>query len=298
MIMLSEDPKDVAYIGLDVQNRFDPLNIKGFEAHSMIGADNAKYPGYLDRIVTLIKTYSNETYPVSSTGYISGTLCTQDIECASGHCGKETSWSWNRCIGTSCTFDSDCESNRCDSGVCIPKLGSCMFCDEDSDCTSGKCSSLFRCFGEDALMDNDCNCLFDSDCRSGRCEGVSSRVCEAKLSQGAYCNENADCLSGYCSWKFVCEETVQHSWWQKDSWNSWFGQKDSSTPHQDSLTANFLVSADNIRQSRTELAIEQWLNNVLICIAAFFASAITIIFWSGTVSMRRRREYEEIPPLM
>lgn len=136
----------------------------------------------------------------------------QNIECASGHCGKETKFAFNRCIGTSCKRDNDCDTGRCDSGVCMPKLGSCEVCDEDADCMFGHCSTLYRCSGEDGLMDDDCACIFNGDCRSGRCEGLKPRICEAQLGLGAYCNENDDCLSGHCSWKFRCEET---SWWSR-----------------------------------------------------------------------------------
>ena len=137
----------------------------------------------------------------------------QDIECASGHCGKETGFSYNRCIGTACKRDEECDTGRCDSGVCIPKLGSCQVCDEAADCLSGTCSALFRCSGEKGLMDDDCACVFNADCLSGRCEGLNPRICEAQLGLDAYCNESSDCVSGFCSWKFRCEKKPASSWW-------------------------------------------------------------------------------------
>jgi hypothetical protein len=72
MILLSDDDTGVAYVGLDVQERFDPLNIHGFEAHSMEGSE---YPGYLDRIKALLHTYENLTFPIAATGYAAGSLC-------------------------------------------------------------------------------------------------------------------------------------------------------------------------------------------------------------------------------
>ena len=154
MIMLGEDPTGIAYIGLDAQDKFGPLNTLGFESHSMKAAEDVKFPGYLDRLKTLMH---NETYPVRANGFASGSLCSEDKECMSGKCGKETSFSYNRCIGIECDSDDSCASGRCDSGACVPKLGSCMACDEDSDCAGGKCL-LFRCSGESGLMDNNCRC--------------------------------------------------------------------------------------------------------------------------------------------
>ena len=86
----------------------------------------------------------------------------------------------------------------------MPKLSSCMICDEDTDCMYGRCSPQFRCSGENALMDNDCLCFFNSECHSGRCEGVRPSVCEAKLAEGSYCSESSDCLSNQCTWSFHC----------------------------------------------------------------------------------------------
>ena len=54
-------------------------------------------------------------------------------------------------------------------------------------------------------MDDQCICKWDSDCRSGRCELFTTGICEPQLGIGARCNEDPDCLSGYCSWKFRCE---------------------------------------------------------------------------------------------
>lgn len=80
MIMLSDDSSSVAYIGLDVQEKFNPLNVHGFEAHSMIHAVLSEFPGYLDRIEALIATYKNRTYPVATTGYVAGSLCVSGFQ--------------------------------------------------------------------------------------------------------------------------------------------------------------------------------------------------------------------------
>ena len=75
MIILSDDKSHVAYIGLDAQDTFGPLNVKGFEAHSMIHANGTTFPGYLDRIETIMKAYENRTYPIVSTGFVATSLC-------------------------------------------------------------------------------------------------------------------------------------------------------------------------------------------------------------------------------
>jgi pimeloyl-ACP methyl ester carboxylesterase len=207
MILLSSDSSGVAYIGLDAQDFFGPLDLKA-EAHSMMGVEDAP-PGYLDRIKTIMHAYSHsKTYPVRTSGYVPGTLCSEGKECESGKCEKDTMFAYSRCVGVECKENNDCDSNRCDSGVCLPKLGSCMACNEDSDC-AGKHCLLFRCSGENGLMDDNCNCNFGSDCNSGRCEGLSPPVCEAQLGIDSRCNEDSDCRSEYCSWRFRCDNKLK-----------------------------------------------------------------------------------------
>lgn len=75
MIMLSDDPTDVAYIGLDTQDSFSPLNVNGFEAHSMVHAIGSNYSGYYDRLQMIVASYANTSYPVNLSGYSSGSLC-------------------------------------------------------------------------------------------------------------------------------------------------------------------------------------------------------------------------------
>lgn len=79
MILLSDDTSGVAYIGLDIQDHFGPLNVKGFEAHFMVHHNGSSYPGYLDRIEAIMSAYANGTYPVVTTGYIAGSLCVSKI---------------------------------------------------------------------------------------------------------------------------------------------------------------------------------------------------------------------------
>ena len=208
MIVLGPDSTGVAFMGLDAQDYLTPYAI-GVEAHYM-AKGSSLYAGYEDRIKALMET---ETYPIRNNGYIAGSLCSEDKECESNECGAETLFTFNRCIGTTCEKDEECDTDRCDTGLCIPKLGSCMACDEDSDCAGqdGKCL-FFKCTNKQGLMDNNCFCRFGSDCDSGRCEGVTNPQCEAPLALGGSCNEDSDCLSDNCAWSFRCE-MKKGGWW-------------------------------------------------------------------------------------
>lgn len=206
MVVLSSDTSGVAFIGLDAQDFLNPFTI-GVEAHNMRNA-SSEYPGYEDRVKALM---AQQKYPIRNNGYVAGSLCSEDKECLSQECDKETKLSFNRCVGTMCDKNSDCDTDRCDSGVCLPKASSCMPCDEDSDCAGDKGRCLFfTCSNEQGLMDNNCFCRVSQDCDSGRCEGlISSRECEPRLSLGGSCNENSDCKSKYCSWNFICARATK-----------------------------------------------------------------------------------------
>jgi len=200
-IILGADTHDVAYIGLDSTKSFSPLNMKGGTAHFMKGTE--RRPGYLDRINTLID--NAKSYPISTKGFLSPNYCSDGSECESNICARETTFSYEECVSQNCTSDDQCDTGRCDSGNCLPKLGSCMQCDEDSDCASGKCL-LFKCANIDGKMDDDCRCKWNSDCDSGRCEGFVPPICEAALPEGSSCGEFSDCMSKKCNWRFQCAD--------------------------------------------------------------------------------------------
>jgi hypothetical protein len=202
MIILGEDPTGVAYIGLDANNAFGPLNTFG-EAHSMIAAHGVPFPGYADRLKALLENTSD--FPIQADGFSNHAQCTDSSECLSKNCGQATKHSFKRCIATECDEDSDCPSDRCDFGSCFTKLSSCMPCDEDSDCAGGNCL-LSKCSGHSGLMDDNCICKWDTDCDSGRCELFATGTCEAQLAVGAHCNEDSDCHTDYCTWRFQCDE--------------------------------------------------------------------------------------------
>lgn len=201
LIILSADTQDVAYIGLDSTKDFTPLDADGVLSHRMVGTE--EFPGYLNRIDALMD--NAESYPIPATGFRSPNFCTDDIECDSNKCEKETPLSPKQCLAEECANNIECASGRCDSGSCLPKFGSCMACDESSDCISGMCI-LFRCANFDEKMDDECSCLKDADCESGRCDAFK---CEAKLPGGTFCTEHSDCKSDRCTWWFRCTaETI------------------------------------------------------------------------------------------
>jgi hypothetical protein len=205
MIILSSDNTGVAYIGLDAQDSFGPLDINA-DAHAMLNRDDPAPSGYLDRINAIMEEYSdNEPYLVRTSGYLSGSLCSEGKECASGTCEKDVKFAYSRCVGPECEKNKDCGTGRCDSGLCLPKLGSCKACNEDSDCAGNNCL-LFRCSNGDGFMDNNCRCYSDSDCDSGRCEGWFPPHCRAQLGNDSRCNEDSDCRSDHCTWRFRCHK--------------------------------------------------------------------------------------------
>lgn len=199
-IVLGADIKHVAYLGFDSTQELSPI-LTGVQAHSMSGT--SEHPGYIERIQTLIDDATS--YPISTQGFAAPNYCTVDEECELNKCVQEVEAGFSQCMGKNCTKNEDCDTDRCDAGICLPKFGSCMICDEDSDCMSGKCLAQ-RCTNLQGKVDDQCSCEWNSDCESGRCEGTFDFICEAQLPLGATCNEHNDCLSGNCNWWFHCSK--------------------------------------------------------------------------------------------
>lgn len=86
-----------AYLGRDLTDyRIRPSSIAAhFMADSYV-ASAQYHPGYVDHIRFLLE---QGTFPVALTGYVDGSLCTQNRECASGSCGRTvlTFWKPPRC---------------------------------------------------------------------------------------------------------------------------------------------------------------------------------------------------------
>jgi len=102
MVMLSDDPTGVAYIGLDKQDWPIPWiwQALGMSTHILKNTENqfwwasaCRVDGYVDRWEKLLATYDARAtpegangLPIRSTGYAAGNRCTRDFECASGRC--------------------------------------------------------------------------------------------------------------------------------------------------------------------------------------------------------------------
>lgn len=85
-IILSDDSSGVAYIGLDSQTTFWPMDFaNGFASHRLDPAD----VGYSHRIQSLVRSYSSHKGNVRSIGFIKGTRCSQDVECVSDSCNRK-----------------------------------------------------------------------------------------------------------------------------------------------------------------------------------------------------------------
>lgn len=200
-IVLSDDPDDVAYVGLASTKNFEKL-IGDDVANKMIGTRDK--PGYLDRIETL----KNETisYPTSLSGFRTHDMCTENVECASNKCEKNSLFGRKECVGDECQHNWECPTGRCSSGSCLPRFGSCMECVHNTDCASNRCI-YFKCANLEGKMDDKCICQTDSECESERCDGYPFYgICETRLKGGEFCNEHSDCLSDRCNWFFHCTE--------------------------------------------------------------------------------------------
>jgi len=271
-IILSNDDTGVAYIGLNSQDHFASFDVEHFEAHSMFATEESPYPGYADRIRKIVSLHGGrELYPIRSNGFLGGSSCTDHADCESQQCARETGLSWMRCLGVECNSNEDCKSNRCDSGLCVPKLGSCQVCEEDSDCESGSCSWRFRCAEtKDGLMGDHCQCNVNADCVSNRCEGFNPPICEAKLAVGAACNEGSDCISEKCSWGFQCS--------------------DSDNDADDTRQQEYPTLAARGEQSN-HTSEKSGIVTIAMIVGVVVLGYFLLNYWFN----RRRREYEEIP---
>lgn len=80
-IILSKDDTGVAYLGLDDDTTFRPIDPNILATHSM--------RAYIDLIDPILERYRNDTaynFPVLAAGFREGTRCTKNKECMSGWC--------------------------------------------------------------------------------------------------------------------------------------------------------------------------------------------------------------------
>lgn len=86
----TDNSTGIAYLGLDPTN-WD-LGPPSYQAHDMIesfGEMDEYHPGYLDHINFLLNT--GGSFPIALTGFVDGSLCTEDRECESGNCHRKLS---------------------------------------------------------------------------------------------------------------------------------------------------------------------------------------------------------------
>jgi hypothetical protein len=97
----------------------------------------------------------------------------------------------------SCQVDLDCNFDNNTTDVPIDTTDVTIeftICDPDAQ----------FCVTLNSLRDIDCRCSNGEDCQSGRCEGLFGATCQAKLEDGQGCNEDSDCVSGDCNFRFIC----------------------------------------------------------------------------------------------
>lgn len=91
--LLSDDATGVANIGYNHPSKILPFDILSlFRSHRILARENDSTPGYRNRIKNLVAKN-----PVRTTGFVTGSLCSQDIECVSGRCVG--TW-WDTILGS------------------------------------------------------------------------------------------------------------------------------------------------------------------------------------------------------
>jgi len=98
-IMLGEDATSVAYIGKDTAVQFRPWDTdNGFASHRLTPSGI----GYIHRIESIVAEYhysSIRSYPVQSSGFVAGSVCSSDVECASKRCSNNICTTYRRLRG-------------------------------------------------------------------------------------------------------------------------------------------------------------------------------------------------------
>jgi hypothetical protein len=80
--LLSDDATGVANIGYNNPSKILPYDILSlFRSHRILAHEDDSTPGYRNRIKQLVAKN-----PVRTTGFVTGSLCSQDIECVSDRC--------------------------------------------------------------------------------------------------------------------------------------------------------------------------------------------------------------------
>lgn len=113
-----------------------------------------------------------------------GDFCCRDVQCRSGRCAPS-----GRC---ECLANTDCPAGMgCHQGQCLEaKREECEDCLFNFECAPLVCRGFpdRHCIKEDSKGLGQ-TCCVDKQCVSGSC-AAGIKVC--------HCNDNSDCLSGYC----------------------------------------------------------------------------------------------------
>jgi hypothetical protein len=149
-----------------------------------------------------------------------GTVCNNDVECASDHCVESTCQppaNGEVEIDGTCSGSAPCVADAtCEDGICVASAMACAAllapCAVDDDCCSANCAYPFD---SDAGTGGTCTagasmcaaeaeaCIMDSDCCAGLCdfnEGSTpgrGRCSSSCIGFGATCHVGG-CCTGYC----------------------------------------------------------------------------------------------------
>ena len=168
-------------------------------AEARANADECTIPAQCKSGVCIIRDLEKgESYdflnPIvgSCIQYEDGHSCSDDANCSSGWCKKNSG---------PCTDNAD--KTKC----CVPKISKGQTCSPDDD----RCEFTLACDKtsetcvDESKKSNDRECTQDDECSSGWChESAGKKLCRARLAAGAKCTGNEN----YCADKLKCDDTT------------------------------------------------------------------------------------------
>jgi len=145
-LLVGPDKTAAAYLGFDTNYTFLPTfsdRQNEIEAHSVQG-----FPySYESRIANLLNTTRETGAPVSTDGFMDGTICED-------------------------SYPNLCASGSCQENVCAPKIEETCIknsCQNNVDCVTGICI-WDSCAPADGKVADGCPCGVGSSCASGQCD--------------------------------------------------------------------------------------------------------------------------------
>ena len=138
------------------------------------------------------------TKPAAETKKDNGETCANNAECKSNYCNDDKKCSVKPAAdakenGSSCATDTNCKSGYCKKNrICSVSKTACVAI---TDCPLGEtCNDANVC--TERISDATTPCQNDVDCLSGYC--ALDKVCKSKLDNGSDCTSSLDCKSGNC----------------------------------------------------------------------------------------------------